>query len=72
MDRGFKKFIINLGEFTYLDSYTVSEIIYYCQRLKDEVRFVLEGLQGSPKKLFDMAKLHDVFHAFPDVPKVME
>ena len=72
MDRGFNKFIINLGKFTYLDSYTVSVLIYYCQTLKDEGRFVLEGFQGSQKELFDMAQLHDVFQIFPDVPKVME
>ena len=70
MDRAFKKTIINLGKFTYLDSYTVSEVTYYCQRLKDEARFVLEGLQGSSKELFDMAQLHDVFQISPDVPKV--
>ena len=68
MDREFNKFIINLGKFTYLDSYTVSVLIYYCQILKDEGRFVLEGFQGSPKELFDMAQLHDVFQIFSDVP----
>jgi anti-anti-sigma regulatory factor len=72
MDREFNRCIENLGKFTCLDSDTVSLLIYYCQALKDEGRFVLEGLQGSPKKLFDMAQLHDVFSIFPDVPKVME
>ena len=68
----FNRVIKNLGKFTYLDSYTVSVLIYYCQTLKDEGRFVLEGFQGSPKELFDMAQLHDVFQIFSDVPKVME
>jgi anti-anti-sigma regulatory factor len=72
MDRGFNKLIINLGEFTYLDSYTVSGLIYYCQTLKDKSRLVLEGLQGSPKELFDMAQLYYVFQISPNVPKVMK
>jgi hypothetical protein len=42
------------------------------QILKDEGQFVLAGLQGSPKELFGMAKLHDVFQIFPDVSKLME
>ena len=72
MDREFNKFIINLGKFTYLESYTVSLLIYYCQTLKDEGRFVLEGLQDSPKELLDMAQLQDVFKISPDVLNVME
>ena len=71
-ERGFNKFIINLEKVTYLDSSTISVFIHCYQTLKDEDRFVLAGLQGSPKEVLDMAKLHDVFQIFPDVPKAME
>jgi anti-sigma B factor antagonist len=71
-DRGFNKFILNLEKVTYLDSSTISVFIHCYQTFKDEGRFVLAGLQGSPKEVFDMAKLHDVFQIFPDVPKAME
>ena len=57
---------------TYLDNSTISVFIHCYQIFKGEGRFVLAGLQGSPKEVFDMAKLHDVFQIFPDVSKAME
>jgi anti-sigma B factor antagonist len=71
-ERGFHKFIMNLEKVTYLDSSTISVFIHCYQMLKEEGRFVLAGLQGSPKEVFDMAKLHDVFEIFPDVTSATE
>ena len=70
-ERGYKKFIMNLEKVTYLDSSTISVFIHCYQTLKYEGRFVLAGLQGSPKEVFDMAKLHDVFQIFPDTSSAM-
>ena len=67
-ERGFHKFILNLEKVTYLDSSTISVFIHCFQTLKDEGRFVLSGLHGAPKEVFELAKLHEVFQIFPDVP----
>ena len=40
--------------------------------LKDKGRFVLAGLHGAPKEVFELAKLYEVFQIFPDVPSAME
>ena len=70
-ERGFHKFILNLQKVTYLDGSTISVFINCYQMLKDEGRFVLAGLHGAPKEVFELAKLHEVFQIFPDVPSVM-
>ena len=70
-ERGFHKFILNLQKVTYLDSSTISVCINCYQMLKDEGRFVLAGLHGAPKEVFELAKLHEVFQIFPDVPSAM-
>ena len=70
-ERGFEKFILNLGKVTYLDSSTISVFIHCYQTLKDKGQFSLAGLNGSPKEVFELAKLHDVFQIFPDVPSGM-
>jgi anti-sigma B factor antagonist len=67
-ERGFNQFILNLEKVTYLDSSTISVFIHCYQMLKDEGWFVLAGLHGAPKEVFELAKLHDVFQIFPDVP----
>ncbi len=71
-ERGFQKFILNLEKVTYLDSSTISVFIHCYQILKDEGRFVLAGLHGAPKEVFELAKLHDVFQIFPDVQGAMK
>jgi anti-sigma B factor antagonist len=72
IERGFKKFILNLEKVTYLDSSTISTFIHCFQTLKEEGRFVLASLQGAPKEVFELAKLHDVFEIFPDVAAAMK
>jgi anti-sigma B factor antagonist len=69
--RGFEKFILNLEKVTYLDSSTISVFIQCYQMLKDKGQFALAGLTGAPKEVFELAKLHDVFQIFPDVPSAM-
>ena len=64
-ERGFHKFILNLEKVTYLDSSTISVFIHCYQTLKDEGRFVLAGLHGAPKEVFELAKLHEVSQIFP-------
>lgn len=65
--RGFQKFIINLEEVDYLDSSTISAFIHCHRRLDNEGgRFLLVALQGAPKDVFAMAKLHDVFEIHDD------
>ena len=66
---GFHKFILNLKKVTYLDSSIISVFIHCYQMLKDEGRFVLAGIHGAPKEVFELAKLHEVF---PDVPSAMK
>ena len=72
IERGFKKFILNLEKVTYLDSATISTFIQFFQTLKEEGRFVLAGLHGAPKEVFELAKLHNVFEIFPDVAAAMK
>jgi anti-sigma B factor antagonist len=70
--RGFDKYILNLEQVTYLDSSTISVFIHWHQTLHEKGRFVLAGLHGSPKEVFELAKLHDVFEIFPDVTAAMK
>jgi len=70
-ERGFEKFILNLEKVTYLDSSTISVFINCYQTLQEKGQFALAGLQGSPKEVFELAKLHDVFQIFPDVPSAI-
>jgi len=72
IERDFKKFVINLEKVTYLDSSTISIFIHFFQTLKEGGRFVLTGLHGVPKEVFELAKLHDVFDIFPDVATAMQ
>ena len=57
-ERGFEKFILNLEKVTYLDSSTISVFINCYQTLQEKGQFAL-------------AKLHDVFQIFPDVPSAI-
>ena len=57
-ERGFEKFISNLEKVTYLDSSTISVFINCYQTLQEKGQFAL-------------AKLHDVFQIFPDVPSAI-
>jgi anti-sigma B factor antagonist len=72
IEMGFKKLILNLKKFTYLDNSTISTFIQILQTLKEEDRFVLAGLHGAPKEVFELVKLHDVFEIFPDVAAAMK
>ena len=72
IERGLKKFILNLEKVTYLDSSTISTFIQFFQTLKEEGRFVLAGLHCTPKEVFELAKLHNVFEIFPDVAAAMK
>ncbi len=71
--RGFHKFAVNLEGVTYLDSSTISVFIHCFQTLeKSQGKFVLAGLQGAPKEIFEMAKLHDVFELYPDITSAIK
>lgn len=66
--RGFNKLVMNLDKVTYLDSSTISVFIGNHQRVKKSGgRFLLANLQGAPRVVFDMAKLHNVFEVFADI-----
>lgn len=71
--RGFTRLIMNLDKVTYLDSSTISVFISNFQKLKKVGgRFVLAGLQGAPREVFEMAKLHDVFEIFADASSAVK
>lgn len=71
--RGFQKFAVNLKEVTYLDSSTISVFIHCFQSLeKSQGKFVIAGLQGTPKEIFEMAKLHNVFELYPDIASAIK
>jgi len=71
--RGFHKFAVNLEDVTYLDSSTISVFIHCFQTLeKSQGKFVIAGLQGAPKEIFEMAKLHDVFELYPDITSAIK
>ena len=71
--RGFHKFAVNLEDVTYLDSSTISVFIHCFQTLeKSQGKFVIAGLQGVPKEIFEMAKLHDVFELYPDITSAIK
>lgn len=73
MARGFRKLVMSLEKVTYLDSSTISVFISNYQKLKKSGgRFLLAGLQGAPKEVFEMAKLHDVFEVYADVPAAIK
>lgn len=73
MQRGFKKFAINLEKVSYLDSSTISAFIH-SHRIVELAggKFMLVGLQGAPKEVFAMAKLHDVFAMYPDLTSALD
>ncbi len=68
MQRGYKKFAVNLEKVTYLDSSTISAFIH-CHRVVEQASgiFMLAGLHGAPREVFEMAKLHNVFSIYPDL-----
>ncbi|MEE9258476.1 MAG: STAS domain-containing protein [Nitrospinaceae bacterium] len=71
--RGFRKFVINLEQVSYLDSSTISAFIHCHRKLEaEDGRFLLAGLSGAPRQVFDMAKLHDVFEVLSDEPSALE
>jgi anti-sigma B factor antagonist len=71
--RGFHKFAVNLEDVTYLDSSTISVFIHCFQTLeKSQGKFLIAGLQGVPKEIFEMAKLHDVFELYPDITSAIK
>ncbi|PIQ97289.1 MAG: hypothetical protein COV67_05000 [Nitrospinae bacterium CG11_big_fil_rev_8_21_14_0_20_56_8] len=71
--RGFRKFVVNLEKVTYLDSSTISVFIHSFRVLEKEGgKWLLAGLTGAPREVFEMAKLHDVFATFPDVDSALE
>ena len=71
--RSYMKFAVNLKNVTYLDSSTISIFIKCLQKLgKMGGRLVLVGLNGSPKEVFEMAKLHDVFNVSPELPDALK
>lgn len=71
--RGYIKFAMNLENVTYLDSSTISIFIKCLQKLgKMGGKLVLVGLNGSPKEVFDMAKLHDVFKISSELPEALK
>lgn len=73
MQRGYKKFAVNLEKVSYLDSSTISAFIH-CHRVVEQASgtFMLAGLQGAPKEVFAMAKLHDVFDLHPDLTSALD
>ncbi|KMP10714.1 hypothetical protein UR09_05425 [Candidatus Nitromaritima sp. SCGC AAA799-A02] len=73
MQRGFKKFVLNLEKVSYLDSSTISVFIH-CHRVVEQAegKFMLAGLKGAPKDVFEMAKLHDVFAMYPDLNSALD
>ena len=72
IERGFKKFILNLEKVTYLDSSIISTFVQFFQILKEQSRFVLAGFYGASKEVFELAKLHNIFEIFPDVAVAMK
>ncbi|QPJ65045.1 MAG: STAS domain-containing protein [Candidatus Nitrohelix vancouverensis] len=73
IQRGFQKFVVNLEKVSYWDSSTLSVFIN-CMRSLEELngKFLLAGLQGSPREVFEMAKLDQVFSVFPNVGQALE
>lgn len=70
--RGLTHFVVNLEQVTYMDSSTISVFLYSLQKVqKLEGQFALSALAGAPKEVFDMAKLHEVFEVYPDVPSAI-
>jgi len=73
LGRGFDKFIMNLEKVTYLDSSTISAFIHSHQKLHElGGKLILVHLQGAPKEVFEMAKLHQVFELHPDVKAAIQ
>ena len=73
MQRGYKKFAVNLEEATYLDSSTISAFIH-CHRVVEQASgiFMLAGLHGAPREVFEMAKLHNVFSIYLDLTAALD
>ncbi len=70
--RGFPRFVINLEQVSYLDSSTISVFLHSLQKVqKSDGRFLLANLRGNPREVFDMAKLHEVFEVYEDVPAAL-
>lgn len=67
ISRNFTKFVVDFEKVTYLDSSTISALIHCSQKLKGlKGKLILAKLIGQPREIFEMAKLLDIFQAFPD------
>ncbi|MFQ5482737.1 MAG: STAS domain-containing protein [Nitrospinaceae bacterium] len=72
LSRGISGFVMNLEEVTYMDSSTLSVFLHSRQKVQNrQGRFHLAGLQGNPREVFAMAKLHEVFDLFDNVPAAL-
>ena len=73
LQRGFKQFVMNMENLTYMDSSTISVFIQGLQALEEiNGKFFLANLTGSPKDAMEMAKLQTVFNVFSDVSTALQ
>jgi anti-sigma B factor antagonist len=71
--RGFKQFVMNMENLTYMDSSTISVFIQGLQSLEEiNGKFFLANLTGGPKDAIEMAKLQTFFNVFSDVSSALQ
>lgn len=71
--RGYKQFVMNMENLTYMDSSTISVFIQGLQALEEKNgKFFLANLTGGPKDAIEMAKMQTIFNVFSDVSSALQ
>ncbi len=69
LDSGSRKFLINLGKVSYIDSSGIGVLIFIKTSVaKYNVELVLVNIKDSVKKIFDLTKLASYFTIREDLP----
>jgi len=62
LEKGIKRFIVNLDQVGYIDSSGIGALIFICSTIKKRnYRFIIANIHGSVKKVIELTKLIGYF-----------
>lgn len=66
LEKGIKRFVVNLDQVGYIDSSGIGALIFICSTIKKRnLRFVISCIHGSVKKVIELTKLMGYFPIAP-------
>jgi anti-sigma B factor antagonist len=62
LEKGIKRFVVNLEQVGYIDSSGIGALIFVCSTIrKRNLRFIISNIHGSVKKVIELTKLMGYF-----------